>query len=141
MYCIILNTLKSSLCNLQTCEWKNNVLSKLKLRLFKLYKTTFDAENYVCKHFSKRKRSLFAQLRVGILPLEVETGRYRNIPPENRLCPFCVNMPADEKHFMRICPTYAVYREVMYDKTSPNSPNFTLLDNENKFIYVMINVS
>ena len=88
-----LKHIKKLLCNLQTSEWKNNVLSKPKLRLFKSYKTTFDTENYVCKHFSKRKRSLFAQLRVGVLPLEVETGRYRNILPENRLCPFCVNMP------------------------------------------------
>ena len=127
-------SLKSSC---ETSEWKNNVLSKPKLRLFKSYKTTFDADNYVCKHFSKRKRSLFAQLRVGILPLEVEAGRDRNIPPENRLCPFCVNMPEDEIHFMCICPTYAVYREIMYDKISLNSSNFTLLDKENKFIYVM----
>ena len=27
------------------------------------------------------KRSLFAQLRIGILHLDGETGRYRNIPP------------------------------------------------------------
>ena len=116
MYCIILNTLKSSCAIYKHLNEKNNVPSKPKLRLFRSYKTTFDAENYVCKHFSKRKRSLFAQLRVGILPLEVETGRYRNIPPENSLCPFCVNMPEDEKHFICICPTYAVYREIMYDK-------------------------
>ena len=38
---------------------------------------------------------------------------------------------------MCICPTYDVYREIMYDKITLNSPNFTLLDNENKFMYVM----
>ena len=132
-----LKHIKELLCNLQTSEWKNNVLSKPKLRLFKSYKITFDAENYVCEHFSKRKRSLFAQLKVGILPLEVETGRYRNIPPENRLCPFCVNMPEVEKHLICICPAYAVYREIMYDTISLNFPNFTLLDEENKCINVM----
>ena len=116
---------------------EKNVLSKPKLRHFKSYKTTFDAENYVCKYFPKRKRSLFAQLRVDILPLEIETGRYRNKPPGNRFCPFCVNIPEDEKHFICICPTYDVYREIMYDKITLNSPNFTLLDNENKFMYVM----
>ena len=30
-----------------------------------------------------------------------------------------------------------LYREIMYDKITLNSPNFTLLDNENKFMYVM----
>ena len=115
---------------------KKTVLSKPKLRHFKLYKTTFDAENYVCKYFPKRERSLFVQLRVGIFPLEIETGRYRNIPQENRYCPFCVNMPEEEKHFICICPTYAVYREIMY-KITLDSPYFTLLDKEKKFIYVM----
>ena len=56
-----LKHIKELLCNLQTSEWKNNVLSKPKLR----------------------------------------------------------------------------HREIMYDKISLNSPNFTLLDTENKFIYVM----
>ena len=111
---------------------KKNVLSKPKLRHFKLYKTKFDAKNYVCKYFPKRKRSLFVQLRVGIFPLEIETGRYRNIPQENRYSPFCVNMPEEEKRFICICPTYAVYREIMYDKITLNSPYFTLLDQEKK---------
>ena len=74
---------------------------------------------------------------VGISPLEIETGRYRITPPENRFCPFCANIPEDEKHFICICPTYAVYREIMYDKITLNSPYFTLLDNENKLMYVM----
>ena len=43
----------------------------------------------------------------------------------------------DEKHFICICPTSAAYREIMYGKISLNSSNFTLLDNDNKFIYVM----
>ena len=33
------------LCNLQTSEWENNVLSKPKLRHFKSYKTTFTFQN------------------------------------------------------------------------------------------------
>ena len=87
---------------------EKKVLSKPKLRHFKSYKTTFDAENYICKYFPKRKRSLFAQLRVGILPLEIETGRYRNKPPENRFCHFCVNIPEDEKQNTVWCKILAL---------------------------------
>ena len=36
-----------------------------------------------------------------------------------------------------ICPTYAVYREIMYDKITLNCPNFTFLENENTFMHVM----
>ena len=46
------------------------------------------------------KRSLLAQLRCGILPLTVDTGRFsiekdtetgqmRKLKPDERLCPFC----------------------------------------------------
>ena len=84
---------------------EQNVMSKPKLRHFKSYKTTFDTDNYICKYFPKRKPSLFAQLRVDILPLEIETGRYRNKPSENIFCPFCVNIPEDEKYFICICLT------------------------------------
>ena len=47
------------------------------------------------------------------------------------------HIPEDEKHFICICPTYDVYRENMYDNITLSFPNFTLLDNENKFLYVM----
>ena len=40
-----LKQIKELLCKLQTSEWKKNVLSKPKLRHFKSYKTTFNAEN------------------------------------------------------------------------------------------------
>ena len=46
-------------------------------------------------------------------------------------------MPEDEKHFICICPTYAVYREIMYEEITLNFPNYTLHDDENKFMYVM----
>ena len=39
--------------------------------------------------------------------------------------------------YLYICPTYAVYREQMYDNITVNSPDFTLLDNENTFMYAM----
>ena len=116
---------------------ERNVLSKPKLNHLNHMKPHLMRRNTFVNTF-QNENVVFAQLRVGILPLEVEIGRYRNIPLENRLCLFRVNMPEDEKHFICICPTYIVYREIMYDKITLDSPNFTSLDDdENKFMYVM----
>ena len=55
------------------------MLSKPKLRTYVQLKVTFGVENYVSMNISKYKRSLYAQFRCGILPIAIETGRFKNI--------------------------------------------------------------
>ena len=43
------------------------------------FKKSFNTEAYVKQTFSRSRRSFLAQLRLGILPLEIETGRYTPI--------------------------------------------------------------
>jgi hypothetical protein len=57
-----------------------------------------------------RERSLVAQLRMGILPINIELGRYRNIPAHERFCFNCKNVVEDEFHFMFQCPVYSDIR-------------------------------
>ena len=40
-------------------------------------------------NLSKSKRSLLAQLRLGVLPLAIETGRYTGKSIELRVCVVC----------------------------------------------------
>ena len=42
-------------------------------------KEHFEVESYVAYHVPKNYRSILAQLRMGILPLHIETGRYKNV--------------------------------------------------------------
>ena len=86
------------------------MINKPKLRTYITFKTNFYSEKYVLKYKCKRERSLFAQLRVGILPLEIETGRYRGIVIEERLCQFYKSLVEDEVHFLCICPLYVAER-------------------------------
>ena len=80
-----LTIVKNHILAKQENEWKEALLNKQKLRTFK---TIFYTEKYVQKYTCKRERSLFAQSRVGILPLKIETGRYRGIAIEERLWQF-----------------------------------------------------
>ncbi len=49
-----------------------------------------------------RRRLLLAQFRLGILPLHIETGRFRNNQPEERICPIYNTSVEDEYHFVCI---------------------------------------
>ena len=47
-----------------------------------------------------------AQLRMGTLPLFIETGRYTKVPVNLRFCFNCPNSNEDEFHFCFSCPVY-----------------------------------
>ena len=47
---------------------------------------------------------LIIQLRIGILPLEIATGRYTRKKVEDRICKLCKLDIEDEIHFVCVCP-------------------------------------
>ena len=58
-----------------------------------------------------------AQLRLGILPLKVETGRFERISLQDRLCEFCSeNAIEDEEHFLFRCDLYHDLRQKFIGK-------------------------
>ena len=52
-------------------------------------KETLRVENHVLYNLSTSERSAMAQFRFGILPLNIETGRFQNQPIEQRICKLC----------------------------------------------------
>ena len=56
---------------------------------------------YVKTKLPKEDRSLLAQLRCGVLPLRLETGRFCGLRPAYRIFQFCDSEAVeDEKHFI-----------------------------------------
>ncbi len=55
-------------------------------------------------------RSAFAIFRCGVAPLRVETGRYENIPFNERSCFNCLDSIEDEIHVLLECPLYSDIR-------------------------------
>ena len=125
--------------------------SKPKLRTYKLFKSDFSTEEYILKHRSKYERSILCQFRIGILPLNIETGRYKNIKdnisgkmrnlrPEERICDLCdLKKVEDELHFLCVCPVYNDERQNLYRKIDSTHNGFLNLEPEEKFIFIMIN--
>ena len=112
--------------------------SKPKLRTYVTYKTEFGLESYISSNMSRQRRSLMAQFRLGILPITVETGRFRNIPLQDRKCTICdLNEVEDEKHFLCICPVYNDIRSTLYTKVNTINSEFSTLNMSERFVFLM----
>ena len=55
---------------------ENNDRKTTKLKTYIMFKDIFEPETYIIKCMSRRRRSLMAQFKTGIIPLEIESGRY-----------------------------------------------------------------
>ena len=51
-------------------------------------------------------KKLICKLRLSSHCLCIETGRYKNVPLERRICSMCKSDVEDEYHFMLKCPAY-----------------------------------
>lgn len=127
---------------LMETEWKSGLLTKPKLRSYVNFKMSYGVEDYVANYVSRMQRSLLAQLRIGILPLHIETGRFRSVPLDNRLCQLC-NMQEieDEKHFIVNCAAYIDIRNVMYNKVITKNRQFLEKTDTEKCIYLLTHES
>jgi hypothetical protein len=108
-----------------TNSWLDHLASRQKVRLYRVFKTFPTSETHVLLNLSPQERSCMAQLRLGILPIEVETGRFRAIPLENRICKLCnLGQVEDEKHLLFHCVLYEDERSVWFGKLSQHEPEF-----------------
>jgi hypothetical protein len=122
-----------------SAEWEQTRFDKPKLRYFNMYKSSIDPERYVIANISKRKRSIIAQFRSGILPLMVETGRFRGLELHNRTCPACKQSVEDEFHFLMQCPAYHERQDILFARIEGEFEYFARMDDLEKFIFVNMN--
>ena len=91
--------------------WQLEAQRKPKLRTFMKIHDFSQTQALVQSKLSRYQRSLLAQIKMGILPLKLETQRYQGLPPEKRLCTLCnMQTPEDELHFLFNCPSLETVR-------------------------------
>ena len=113
-------------------------MKKPKLRSYVLFKNKREVEPYILSSIPRRQRSLVAQIRFGILPLAIETGRFTGQKVEERLCKFCDNgVTESETHFLFECNLYAHDRDFWFQDCIVKNANFMNLSNKEKFILIM----
>ena len=117
--------------------WQAKINSEAKMRTYKLFKCTFDMEDYLMNLPSKHRKAL-ARFRISAHKLAIERGRYTRTPLENRTCAHCPDKVEDEIHFLTECTGYSEARANAFKEIKDICPGFSLLDNWSKFIYLMI---
>jgi hypothetical protein len=144
-----LSQVEAKLRNITNEKWQQEIINKPKLRTYILFKDSYTVEPYVNSFLSRHQRSLLAQLRLGVLPLHVETGRFKNKKDPNtgqfrkykleeRICTLCdTNVVEDEIHFVCVCTKYVIPRTKLYNEISLICDEFTNMNHNDKFIYML----
>ena len=116
-------------------DWTNKTRDISKLRTYITFKTEYNTEDYVKAYLPKQERSFLAQLRCGVLPLRIETGRFSGLKPEERVCLLCDSGEIeDEKHFILTCDRYTNQRQILFRHLNPS---FYPMDSSEKLQYLL----
>ena len=109
-----------------------------KLRTYAKFKKQFMYEPYLDYIKDSDVRVFLTKLRISSHKLEIEAGRYKNIPATDRLCKCCtLRQTETEKHFMFDCPLYECERSVYVTKIGKIVQLFPTLTKKEQFIYSM----
>ncbi len=85
--------------------------TKDKLRTYRIFKHDMNVASHLNCNMPKYPRSLISQLRLGVLPLRIETGRFVRLAEADRICQVCSdNKIENEYHFLFECSEYAELR-------------------------------
>ena len=136
-----LENIKEDLFDLMHVHWSNKIGFKPKLRNYTKFKQDINVEDYLVKS-TRSQRSLLAQLRIGILPLQIEVGRYYRKQLNERLCLICSdNVIEDECHFLCYCSGYKIEHKKFLLDIKVNVSNLKLLSPNELFIAFMTSES
>ena len=118
--------------------WSNQIGNMPKLRYCTQLKSDIETEKYLEINLTRRQRSLVAQLRLGILPLSLATGRYFRIPIEMRYCKTCKqNIIEDPVHFLCECSEYTYERQQLLSNTSISLCKYGSLSAIENFLHII----
>jgi hypothetical protein len=119
--------------------WISNISQEPKMRSYILFKNTFILEDYLAIA-NEKHRIAMSKLRVSAHTLAIERGRYtRPVTPINeRVCKTCTgNVIEDELHFLIDCERHATQRSQLFTKISNKCMQFSNLNNQDKFVYML----
>ena len=118
-------------------HWCNHINNTPKLEYYSMFKTIFRFEKYLDYIINDNFRKSLTSFRISERNLEIEGGRYYNIPRNMRVCKLC-NMQAVESefHFLLTCPAYRQLRQqyvgtsswATIEKLTCYAPNFEKVD-------------
>ena len=86
-----------------------------KLRTYATFKKSIGYGTYLSHIKNATRRRRISKFRLSNHALIIETGRHNRIPKELRFCPLCTNSVETEVHFLLLCPTDNMRRNILYN--------------------------
>ena len=94
-------------------------------------------ERYLHEIKNPSFRQSVTKLRLSNHSLNIETGRYKNLPKQLRCCPFCPSSIEFEVHFLIECNTYNTLRKEILQEIIQNKSNFIYYTPTEKFEFLL----
>ena len=130
--------LRKSLLSKDQESLKEQCLNLPKLRTYNSISSFSVDKEYLLKPLSFIQRKSMAKLRLGVLQIRLETGRYERPRKEvhQRQCRQCEQgLTEDEVHFLLHCPKHSLIRAIFLPKVTLE--NFGLLNDNEKLIFIL----
>lgn len=143
---ICLKLAKEKLIEIDSHKWKEKLMhdgnneNGNKLRTYRTYKDSLDAEPYVKLNMRRDQRRILAKFRGCNLPLSIETGRYTKpkTPLNERLCRYCdKSVIENEIHFLIDCELYSDIRYELFQNAISQNNSFQTMSSGEKLIFLM----
>ena len=134
--------LKEKLCDCYIQYWSDRIKTFSKMDTYCLLKQRFGFENYIRDVNIRSHRIILSKMRISNHRLAIETGRFSKTPRNERLCLFCkannnFSEIEDEQHVLLRCSRYTEIRKDLFDRVRKCCPRIDLLNDENKFMYLL----
>ena len=123
--------------------WKRNITDSPKAISFNKFKRNICPEPYLILQFNTKHKIALSRFRLSNHTLMIEKGRHMTpkMDRNERKCYFCKTEVENEEHFMIKCPLYTPKRQELESACRIHSKWYHLLDDEEKFTYIMLNES
>ena len=101
---VVISTLKETLESRFVNDFFTVMKDSNKLQLYSNLKQSFEEEDYLSKVKFYKYRSAITKFRISAHPFPIETGRWKSIEKDKRICTICTgNQLGDEKHYIFHC--------------------------------------
>ena len=107
--------------------WNRKILRNPKANFIKYFKTNMNFEKYLIQIEDRKLRIPLTKFRLSDHELNIETGRHRNIPRNERHCPLCkAKAVEDEAHALLVCEQYNSLRTTFFNKIGNTNETHSL---------------
>ena len=129
---------------LETCakrmienEWACELSTKPKLAILRLLKEK-GSESRCLDVASKSQRRVMMMLRGGTAPLMIESGRWRGLPREERMCRECQSGKVEDvSHWLLECDAWCTERQPLLRCMKDFITDFDNLCDDDKLVWVL----